>query len=184
MRVIFVVCLFISIGANCQRGNESMMTSRLDSLFSAVYTAEVPGAAVLVAQKGKIVYEKAFGSACLELHTALLSAMLFDLGSITKQFTAVAVLQLVEQGKIALNDSLQRFIPDFPYKGHTNIATRGTICWVISSSGRRGSLILNTWRDGWRRRIIGALPYPMPQGDWYRMSKIFINGISVCKAAS
>jgi CubicO group peptidase (beta-lactamase class C family) len=119
MRVLFVVYLFLSIGGYGQGGNEPLLAARLDSLFSTAYSAEVPGAAVLVAQKGEIRYEKAFGSACLELRTAMSPSMLFDLGSITKQFTAVAILQLVEQGKIALNDSIQRFIPDFPFKGHT-----------------------------------------------------------------
>ncbi len=45
--------------------------------------------------------------------------MVFNLASITKQFTSVAILQLAEQGKISLQDSLQKFIPDFPLKGHT-----------------------------------------------------------------
>jgi CubicO group peptidase (beta-lactamase class C family) len=45
-------------------------------------------------------------------------AMVFNIGSITKQFTAVAILQLVEQGKISLQDSVQKFIPDFPSKGY------------------------------------------------------------------
>jgi CubicO group peptidase (beta-lactamase class C family) len=45
--------------------------------------------------------------------------MVFKLASITKQFTAIAILQLVEQGKISLQDSVQKFIPDFPPKGYT-----------------------------------------------------------------
>lgn len=45
--------------------------------------------------------------------------MVFNIGSVTKQFTAVAILQLVEQSKISLNDSVQKFIPDFPSKGYT-----------------------------------------------------------------
>jgi CubicO group peptidase (beta-lactamase class C family) len=43
----------------------------------------------------------------------------FRIGSITKQYTAISILQLVEQGKISLQDSIQKFIPDFPHKGHT-----------------------------------------------------------------
>src|SRR5439155_3946530 len=57
-------------------------------------------------------------SADLELNVPIKTEMIFRLGSMTKQFTSVAILQLVEQGKISLQDSLQKFIKDFPYKGY------------------------------------------------------------------
>ena len=65
-----------------------------------------------------MIYEKAFGSADIELNVPLQPGMIFKLGSITKQFTAVAILQLAEQGKISLQDSLQKFIKDYPSKGY------------------------------------------------------------------
>lgn len=107
MKLIFLA-LFCSTAS-------AQTSARLDSLFSARFPANAPGVAVLVAQKGSILYEKAFGSASLELQTPLAPDMLFDIGSITKQFTAVAVLQLVEQGRIRLSDSIQRYIPAFPH---------------------------------------------------------------------
>lgn len=98
---------------------DHLLEKKLDSLLTKNFKREEPGIAVLVARKGKIIYQKAFGSANMELDVPMQPDMVFRVGSITKQFTAIAILQLVEQGKISLQDSLQKFIPWFPSRGHT-----------------------------------------------------------------
>jgi CubicO group peptidase (beta-lactamase class C family) len=100
-------------------GQDNQLEKKLDEILTNHFNSSQPGCEVLVAKHGKIIYKKAFGNADLELNVALNPDMVFNLASITKQFTAVAILQLVEQGKISLLDSLQKFIPDFPSKGHT-----------------------------------------------------------------
>lgn len=90
------------------------LTKDLDQMFSEQFNSTTPGCAVLVAKKGQIIYNKAFGLANMELSVPMQVDMVFRIGSITKQFTAVAILQLVEKGKIALSDSLQKFIKNFP----------------------------------------------------------------------
>ena len=75
-----------------------------------------PGGVVLVAKKGKVVYKEAFGTADLESNIPMGPDMVFRIGSITKQFTAISILQLVELGKIHLQDSIQNYIPDYPYR--------------------------------------------------------------------
>jgi len=112
---IFLFLLFAT-GAYSQN---TQIEKQLDELFARQFKASAPGCAVLVAQKGVVIYKKAFGSAQLELNVPMQPDMVFKIASITKQFTAVAILQLVEQGKIGLQDSLQKYIPDFPSKGHT-----------------------------------------------------------------
>jgi CubicO group peptidase (beta-lactamase class C family) len=69
---------------------------------------------VLVTQKGKIIYKKAFGFANREwnIHNTIDSR--FRIGSITKQFTAAAILQLADNGKLNLDDKLSKYFPDFP----------------------------------------------------------------------
>jgi len=109
--IILISCCF---GATAQQ-----LTAGLDSLINNRLKDVAPGCAVLIAKNGKIIYEKGFGKADLELNVPMKPDMVFRLGSITKQYTAIAVLQLVEQGKIALQDSIQKFIKDFPNKGHT-----------------------------------------------------------------
>jgi CubicO group peptidase (beta-lactamase class C family) len=72
---------------------------------------------VLVVQKGQILFQKSFGFAHLKEKDSLTSQSRFQLASLSKPFTAVAILKLIQEGKIALDDSVQRFFPDFPYHG-------------------------------------------------------------------
>src|SRR5690348_3945417 len=84
----------------------------IDSLFAATYPAGGPGAAVLVARDGRVLMRKAYGMADVELGVPLRPEHVFRLGSITKQFTAVGVLMLVDEGKLSLDDEITKFFPD------------------------------------------------------------------------
>jgi CubicO group peptidase (beta-lactamase class C family) len=75
---------------------------------------ESPGVSVLVARDGRIVFQGGFGLADLEQKTPITPDTKFRIGSITKQFTAAAVLRLAESGKLTLDDSLAKFFPEFP----------------------------------------------------------------------
>ncbi|HKU75984.1 MAG TPA: serine hydrolase domain-containing protein [Pyrinomonadaceae bacterium] len=72
----------------------------------------VPSASIAVVRDGKIVYLNAYGSARLEPKTPATSGMRYSIGSISKQFTAAALLLLQEQGKLSLDDKVSKFIPD------------------------------------------------------------------------
>ncbi|ACT95416.1 serine hydrolase domain-containing protein [Dyadobacter fermentans] len=72
---------------------------------------------VLVVQKGKILYQNSFGFAHMKAKDTLDADSRFQLASLSKPFTAVAVLKLIQEGRVALDDSVQRFFPDFPYHG-------------------------------------------------------------------
>ena len=100
-------------------GQNIKVEQQLDELFTKQFKATEPGCEILIAKQGRTIYKKTFGSADLELNVPLTPDMIFKLASITKQFTAVAILRLVEQHKISLHDSLQKFVPDFPSKGQT-----------------------------------------------------------------
>ena len=118
MRLILLLSLSIlhtfSFG---QTKQDKELVKQVDKLITENYATYAPGCAVLVARKGELLLEKGYGIANLELNTPMSAAMVFRIGSITKQFTAVAILQLVEKGQIALTDSIQRFIKDFHFKG-------------------------------------------------------------------
>lgn len=113
------ICLFVLISTYGQADKDNHLGKAIDSLVLEHIKPNEPGVAILIAKKGKIVYNKAFGSANLELNVPLQPDMIFQIGSLTKQFTAVAILQLVEQSKISLQDSVQEYIKDFPFKGYT-----------------------------------------------------------------
>lgn len=87
---------------------------QIDSLIDAGYKATEPGGVVLVAKGNNILYERAFGMANLELNVPMKKDMVFCIGSVTKQFTAIAILQLTEQGKLALTDTVGKFLPNYP----------------------------------------------------------------------
>ena len=75
---------------------------------------DTSGLAVLVAQGGKVVYQGGFGLADIENKTPVTIDTKFRIGSVTKQFTAAAMLKLAEEKKLSLNDTLDKYFPDYP----------------------------------------------------------------------
>src|SRR6266542_2304638 len=71
-----------------------------------------PSASVAVVRDGKLLYARAYGLAKLEPKTPATSAMRYSIGSISKQFTAAAILLLQEQGKLSLDDKVAKYVPD------------------------------------------------------------------------
>jgi CubicO group peptidase (beta-lactamase class C family) len=115
--ISLLLCLIAAILSFSQ--NDSQLEKAVDSLIGTQFKPNEPGVSILIADKNGIIYKKAFGSANVELNVGMQPDMVFRIGSITKQFTAIGILQLVEQGKISLQDSIQKYIPDFPSKGYT-----------------------------------------------------------------
>ena len=95
------------------------MTQAMDALMSALYKDGEPGATVIVAKNGKPLFRKGYGMANVELGVKNEPQMVFRLGSITKQFTAVAILMLYEQGSLDLEDEVTQYLPDYPTHGHS-----------------------------------------------------------------
>jgi len=93
------------------------LAGKLDAIFKPQYKADDPGATVIVVKDGKTVFRKAYGAADIAAKTPLTPGTVLRLGSITKQFTAVAILMLADEGKLALNDPITRFFPDYPTQG-------------------------------------------------------------------
>lgn len=90
-----------------------------DQLLSRNYPDDGPGAAALVVKDGQVVLRKGYGMANLELGVPNQPDMVFEVGSVTKQFTAAAILMLQEQGKLSVKDDLTKHLPDFPTHGQT-----------------------------------------------------------------
>jgi D-alanyl-D-alanine carboxypeptidase len=81
---------------------------------AAVAAGESPGLEVAVIRDGRTVLMKSYGSANLEQHVPVSNDGVFRIGSVTKQFTAVALLLLAEEGKVSLQDKLSKYYPNFP----------------------------------------------------------------------
>ena len=86
----------------------------ISSFFDNGIDQDSPGMAFLAAKDGKIIYKGAKGMADMENNIPISTSTQFRIGSITKQFTAVAVLKLQEQGKLSIEDKLSKYLPDFP----------------------------------------------------------------------
>jgi len=91
--------------------------AQIDAAIGPQYQSNEPGAVVLVVQNGKTIFRKAYGMADVAKGTPLTPDMQLRLGSITKQFTSTAILLLVDEGKIRLDDDITRFLPDYPTRG-------------------------------------------------------------------
>ena len=86
---------------------------RIDALFEDV-SQQTPGVSVTVSRHGTVIYDKHKGAANLELGTPITDSTRFEAGSVSKQFTATAVLLLVQDGKIGLDDDVRKYIPELP----------------------------------------------------------------------
>lgn len=89
----------------------------VDGLFSKFTTPREPGCAVLVVKDDKPVFRKGYGVTDLRTHNAITPATNFRLASLTKAFTATAIMLLVHEGKLRYDDSLSKVFPDFPAYG-------------------------------------------------------------------
>jgi D-alanyl-D-alanine carboxypeptidase len=104
------------VPAASSASSASDLEAQMDSLLAPAYPADGPGAAVIVVRDGVTIFRKGYGLANVELGVPIRPEMSFRLGSITKQFTAAAILVLAEQGRLSLDDEITRFLPDYPKK--------------------------------------------------------------------
>ncbi|MBP7641763.1 MAG: serine hydrolase [Saprospiraceae bacterium] len=137
-----MLLLLLTVNTNAQA-----LEKTFDQLLNEKFPADQPGAAVLVAKDGKIIYHKGFGMANLELDVKMQPQMVFEIGSITKQFTAVSILMLMEEGKLKLDDDITKFIPDYPTHGH-----KITIHHLLThTSGIKSYTSMESWLPLWRK---------------------------------
>ncbi|MGH2409630.1 MAG: serine hydrolase domain-containing protein, partial [Chloroflexota bacterium] len=86
-----------------QQGRDAGLMEEIDALLRERYQPDQPGAAVMVSRRGTVIYRGGHGLANLELGVRIEPHMVFRLGSITKQFTAAAILLLRDEGKLSLD---------------------------------------------------------------------------------
>ncbi|MBN2146582.1 MAG: serine hydrolase [Anaerolineales bacterium] len=126
---------------------DTELLGKMDEFLKAVYLPDQPGAAVIVMKGGQVLLRKGYGLANLELGVPVEPHMVFRLGSITKQFTAVCILMLLEQGKLSLQDDLTLFLPDYPTQGR-----KITIEHLLThTSGIKSYTDMPEWLPLWRK---------------------------------
>lgn len=115
LRYTYTLLSLLTILINPFYVSAQNLKSKIDSLILKDFNDKnAPGVAFMVAQHGKAIYQKAVGKANLELDVNLTPENVFQLGSMTKQFTAIAVLMLEQQGKLKVQDPISKYIPNYP----------------------------------------------------------------------
>jgi CubicO group peptidase (beta-lactamase class C family) len=98
-------------------GFGAMDSSKIDALFSEYAKPDCPGASVMVVRDGKVLFAKGYGMADLQARVPCSPNTNFRLASVTKQFTAMAVMILADRKKLSLDETLPEFFPEFPQYG-------------------------------------------------------------------
>jgi len=107
-----LVGAIVSMPAGAQATADAQLQSKVDSIATTVLAATgVPSASIAVVTHGRLALAKAYGAAKLEPATSATPAMRYAVGSISKQFTASAVLLLQQQGKLSLDDKVSKYVP-------------------------------------------------------------------------
>ncbi|HSR49296.1 MAG TPA: serine hydrolase domain-containing protein [Acidobacteriota bacterium] len=111
---------------------------RVDRVFAEWNRSDSPGCALAVARHGRVLYARGYGMADLEHGVAITPRTAFYVGSVSKQFTAMAIALLAEEGKLGLDDDVRHYIPELPHYG--NVITVRHL--VHHTSGLRDYLAL------------------------------------------
>ena len=145
-----LLSLFLALAAFAQApAINDKLAATFDTELAKMFKPNEPGAAAIVVKDGQVIFRKGYGMANLELGVAIAPDHIFRIGSITKQFTAVSILMLMEQGKLALSDEITKFLPDYPTQGkkitveHLLTHTSG----IVSYTG------LEEWPPLWRKDL-------------------------------
>ncbi|HEX4562769.1 MAG TPA: serine hydrolase domain-containing protein, partial [Gemmatimonadales bacterium] len=112
MRRLIAGCALVFLGVSGLSAQDPLAAA-VDSIAKDVLKQTgVPSASLAVVRDGKVVYAQAYGDAKIEGHVAATTSMRYSIGSISKQFCAGAVLLLVQDGKLSLDDPVSKYLPD------------------------------------------------------------------------
>jgi CubicO group peptidase (beta-lactamase class C family) len=138
----FAVLSVAVMSISACRQSESQ-AARVDQLFAAWDRKDAPGCAVGISRNGDILYKHGYGMANLERNVPITPDTVFGIASITKAFTAMSILLAAEQGKLSLDDDVQKYIPEWQDRDdHVTIRHL-----LTHTSGIRDGFGLLGWAD-------------------------------------
>lgn len=166
------------------------LEARIDAIVSAPIAAgTVAGTSVAVVKGGTTLVSKAYGLADLELDVPTPANATYEIGSVTKQFTAAAMLLLRDEGRLSLDDAITKHLPDYPTQGHTVTLRR----LLNHTSGIKGYTELDAFGDFMLLqrpredlvKLFAAQPFDFPPGDEqiYNNSAFFLLGLVIEKVS-
>jgi CubicO group peptidase (beta-lactamase class C family) len=139
---------------------------------SEMQRQHIPGLALLVSRNGKIVRAEGFGLANVELQVPVKPETVFQSGSVGKQFTATAVMMLVEEGKVGLDDPLTKYFPDAPAAWK-----EVTVRELLSHTGGFGDYpekfdFRKDWTEAELLKLVEGIPLAYPPGTKWEYSNL------------
>jgi CubicO group peptidase (beta-lactamase class C family) len=184
-----LLALVLAVPASAQ-ANRDALVKKLDSLAgSPVLEGRAVGIGVAVVKGNDTLLLKGYGKADVEWNVPMPTDAMFEIGSVTKQFTAAAILQLRDEGKLSLDDELTKYLPDFPTRGHKltlrrlldhtsgikGITEMPEFRWLVTSSHPRDSAYA----------LIKRYPFEFSPGDAmiYNNSAFWLLGMVVEKVS-
>lgn len=121
-KYLYPILFSIAVSVNAQDQNKA---AKFDSLFTKKYNDKTFNGNVLIAEKGKIVFQKSFGVADYKTQSLLNNTTVFELASVSKPFTAMGIIMLEKQGKLKYDDPISKFIPELSF--YKNITVRNLL---------------------------------------------------------
>lgn len=187
---LVIVALLSAASIEAQREQRNDLTASIDAIAQqALKEGPIAGLSIAVARGPRLILAKGYGYADLENDVPATAETVYRIGSITKQFTAVLIMQLVEAGKLSLDDPLTRFLPDYPTHGHriTIHHLLNHTSGIKSYTGLGPKLWQTTFRlDLSHQELIDLfknepLDFPPGQGYAYNNSAYYLLGVIIEK---
>jgi CubicO group peptidase (beta-lactamase class C family) len=177
-------------GVACAQETGAALIAAIDSVATeGIEAGRAAGMSIAVIQNGEPVLVKAYGSADLELNVPTPADAVYEIGSVTKQFTAVALLMLVEEGTVSLDDDFSKWFPDYPLDGR-RIPVRRLLDHTSGIKGYTemqvfGSLTTQALPQDSLIALIAAEPFDFEPGEAliYNNSAYFLLGKLIEKAS-
>jgi CubicO group peptidase (beta-lactamase class C family) len=144
----FVVLAAVLAGlgqSNSPQGDPPALQSEVDKLFAPSGRKDSPGCALAILKNGTVLYKRGYGMADLEHSIPVSTDTVFQIASTSKQFTAMAVILLAQDGKLSLDDAVRQYIPELPDYGHPI-----TIRHLLNHTSGLRNLFVLYQLAGWR----------------------------------
>ncbi len=143
--LVAIVSLVISLPAFAQNQNGNDVAARADKVFAQFDKPTSPGCALAVLKDGQVLYKRGYGMADLDHDIPIKPDTVFHVASVSKQFTAMAILLLAKQGKLSLDDEVRNYIPELRDFGH-KLTIRHLLHHTSGLRDQWNLLIMSGWR--------------------------------------
>ncbi|HVI76561.1 MAG TPA: serine hydrolase domain-containing protein, partial [Candidatus Acidoferrum sp.] len=172
LRFLHHMCVVLCAASLAAAQSGSSHDAVADYVRAEMQRQHIPGLSLLIAKGGKTVRAEGFGLANVELQVPVKPETIFESGSVGKQFTATAVMMLVEEGKIRLDDRLTAFFPDAP-----STWKHVTVRELLSHTGGFGDYpkdfdFRKDWTEGELLKLVERIPLAYAPGTKWAYSNL------------